>query len=294
MDTENNNEVKETKVEEISKPKRDWKFTLFACVATAIIVALSCNIGNKLAKEAESTKGNSGNKEVVTSNSNVTSDVNSNSNSNVTSNANQSVDINGFYIGEKTIPNETLKITTELTINKDNSCTYVRSPEGSEPKIYKGTCEVKDSKLVFTAKTLTSGAAAQEQSSNEVLEFTIKADKILELKDSIGMITLNKFVTPNITGTYEGKEAKFGYKLTVSGNSCSYTIYALDGGPVITHEGTCKIAGNHLTLASTEYSNSTGNSEKEDMQFAFIINSDGTLEYTNSDLKKLILKQTNN
>jgi hypothetical protein len=69
------------------KKKRNWLFTLFACIMTAIIVALAMNIGQQLSKGMEkksSGTSNSNSNEVSNSNSNETS----NSNSNETTNCN--------------------------------------------------------------------------------------------------------------------------------------------------------------------------------------------------------------
>lgn len=46
-----NEEVKKDEVKDVkSKKKVNWLFTVFACIATAVIVVLSMNIGKKLEK----------------------------------------------------------------------------------------------------------------------------------------------------------------------------------------------------------------------------------------------------
>ena len=58
---EQNVEVKETQ----PKKKRNWLFTLFACIATGVIVFLAMNIGEDLGKTVDPITDSSNNKEVT-------------------------------------------------------------------------------------------------------------------------------------------------------------------------------------------------------------------------------------
>ncbi len=86
---ENNQEVKV----ETPKKKRNWLFTLFACVATGVIVYLAINIGNNASKTVDPDVNKSCDK---VSNSNIESNSNeiidSNSNSTVENNTTSSID----------------------------------------------------------------------------------------------------------------------------------------------------------------------------------------------------------
>lgn len=90
QNVEQNVEVKEVK----PKKKRNWVFTLFACIATGVIVFLAMNIGQNLSKTVEPDTNKSNNKEVTCEEKecdckeeNTTTETNSNSNT-TTSNSN--------------------------------------------------------------------------------------------------------------------------------------------------------------------------------------------------------------
>lgn len=89
---ENNQEVKV----ETPKKKRNWLFTLFACLATGIIVYLAINIGNNASKTVDPDVNKSCDK-VASEDSNKqtsNSNVETNSNENVDSNSNSTVENN--------------------------------------------------------------------------------------------------------------------------------------------------------------------------------------------------------
>ncbi len=116
---ENNNTPKE-----VVKRKTNWGFTLFACIATGVIVFLAMNIGEKAGKiVAPETNGSSSN---VTSNSDSNSNSNEVSNSNVTSNTTSNVtsDVTSNATSNPT-SNVTSNVTSNTTQSTNNNCNAV-------------------------------------------------------------------------------------------------------------------------------------------------------------------------
>ena len=114
------------------KKKRNWLFTLFACIMTAIIVALAMNIGQQLSKGMEkksSGTSNSNSNEVSNSNSNETS----NSNSNETTNCNTTEPKTKVYTNKDVAgayTYETTDMSYSVELYSNGFFTFGVSPKG--------------------------------------------------------------------------------------------------------------------------------------------------------------------
>lgn len=109
MKDQNNSVENNSGNEVVQKRKTNWGFTLFACLATGIIVFLAMNLGEKASKVVDpGTNSKSSN---ITSNE----DSNSNSNSNENSNVNSNVESNSNVTSNTTQTSVDNK-TTEVSV----------------------------------------------------------------------------------------------------------------------------------------------------------------------------------
>lgn len=208
---ENNNVSKE-----VVKRKTNWGFTLFACIATGVIVFLAMNLGEKAGKIVDpDTNGSSSNvtsnqdsnsnsNEVSNSNSNIDSNVNSNVESNVTSNQPTSnvtsnttktiASIAGKYDGSLPIKDgegKAAQALYSLTIKADGTCSYGRGVSGGGVTLYNGTCTLNGNNI-----TLTYTEVVQNQTSKETgtHTFTLNSDNTINYNETpgLGNVTLRK------------------------------------------------------------------------------------------------------
>lgn len=189
---------------EVVKRKTNWGFTLFACLATGIIVFLAMNLGEKAGKIV--------NPDTNDSSSNVTSNE-SNSNSNELSNSNSNIDSNatsnqptsnvtptissiaGKYEGSLPIKDdagEDAKALYYLTVNADGSCSYGRGVSNGGATIYSGTCTLNNNNTI----TLNYNKVTQNQTTSETgtKTFTLNSDNTINYNETpgLGNVTLKK------------------------------------------------------------------------------------------------------
>lgn len=185
---EQNVEVKETQ----PKKKRNWLFTLFACIATGVIVFLAMNIGEDLGKTVDPKTDSSNNKKVACEEKecdckeeNTTTETNSNTTTNSNSNTTQQQ--------PQTQPTATSYTSTQL----------------------KGTYTTKTENYTRTIRLYENGLFELDQTSvggfMRVGNYIINNDTITftNLIDGQGAATVvNKTVTGKINSvssfTYEG------------------------------------------------------------------------------------------
>lgn len=192
---------------EVVKRKTNWGFTLFACLATGIIVFLAMNLGEKAGKIVDpdtndsssnvtSNESNSNSNELSNSNSNIDSNVTSNVNSNTTSNDTPTVaSIAGKYEGSLPIKDgagEDAKALYYLTVNADGSCSYGRGVSNGGATIYSGTCTLNGNAITLNCTQLESNGGPTPH--NEVFTFTLNSDNTINYNETpgLGNVTLKK------------------------------------------------------------------------------------------------------
>lgn len=188
---------------EVVKRKTNWGFTLFACLATGIIVFLAMNLGEKAGKIV--------NPDTNDSSSNVTSNE-SNSNSNELSNSNSNIDSNatsnqptsnvtptissiaGKYEGSLPIKDdagEDAKALYYLTVNADGSCSYGRGVSNGGATIYSGTCTLNNNTITLNYNKVTQNQTTSETGTKT---FTLNSDNTINYNETpgLGNVTLKK------------------------------------------------------------------------------------------------------
>ncbi len=188
---------------EVVKRKTNWGFTLFACLATGIIVFLAMNLGEKAGKIV--------NPDTNDSSSNVTSNE-SNSNSNELSNSNSNIDSNatsnqptsnvtptissiaGKYEGSLPIKDdagEDAKALYYLTVNADGSCSYGRGVSNGVATIYSGTCTLNNNTITLNYNKVTQNQTTSETGTKT---FTLNSDNTINYNETpgLGNVTLKK------------------------------------------------------------------------------------------------------
>ena len=181
---EQNVEVKETQ----PKKKRNWLFTLFACIATGIIVFLAMNIGEDLGKTVDPKTDSSNNKKVTCEEKecdckeeNTTTETNSNSNTTTTSNSNTTQQ-----------QPQTQPTTTTYTMDK------VKGTYELKTDIYTRTIVLSD-KGLFTLTHATHDAGVGVFLGNYTVENnTIKLNYMVQ-QHAGPASSINKFETVTIT-----------------------------------------------------------------------------------------------
>lgn len=160
---EQNNNINSQQIQENEvkpqKRKRNWLFTLFACLMTGIIVVLAMNIGQNLSKGIDKKSSGSSNP-VSDSNSNNDNTSNGNSNSNT---------------------NDTTKCDTAIifdstkSINNSNEKNYILASQGPAGIYATTDTTQKTLKFSFTPATV---AKYYSLSWGNTAATTSKTDKI--------------------------------------------------------------------------------------------------------------------
>lgn len=192
---------------EVVKRKTNWGFTLFACLATGIIVFLAMNLGEKAGKivnpdtndsssNVTSNESNSNSNELSNSNSNIDSNVTSNQpTSNTTSNVTPTIaSIAGKYEGSLPIKDdagEDAKALYSLTINADGSCSYGRGVSNGGATIYSGTCTLNNNTITLNYNKVTQNQTTSETGTKT---FTLNSDNTINYNETpgLGNVTLKK------------------------------------------------------------------------------------------------------
>lgn len=189
----------------VQKSKTNWGFTLFACLATGIIVFLAMNLGQKASKivdpntdskSSNVTSNESNSNSNVVSNSNETSNVESNINSNMTSNTVKTIaNIAGRYEGSLPIKDgsgEDAKALYSLNIKSDGSCSYGRGVSDGGANIYAGTCTLNGNTITLNCTELEGNGGPTPH--NEVFTFDLNSDNTINYNEvrGLGNVTLKK------------------------------------------------------------------------------------------------------
>lgn len=203
MKDQNNSVENNSGNEVVQKRKTNWGFTLFACLATGIIVFLAMNLGEKASKvvdpgtNSKSSNITSNEDSNSNSNSNENSNVNSNveSNSNVTSNTTTTIEnIAGKYEGSLPIKDgegKDAKALYSLTINTDGSCSYGRGVSDGGATIYSGTCTFNGNTITLNYNKVTQNETISE---NGTKTFTLNSNNTINYDETpgLGNVTLQK------------------------------------------------------------------------------------------------------